>query len=178
MVVLKIQDFFGKYTANNGPSESAAPWELGGNQVLVTSRYVGYKLAPVRAGCFHFGIQSMQRPAVEQFAYSWTEAVNAELAAEKREGVVAEKLIAEIYNEARPAVRELATNPLLVTILATVYWADGHLPDQRAGVYDPDVEPAADLAAASRMSNSLVDTRGTAVRPGTSGRRDAAERQQ
>ena len=49
-------------------------------------------------------------------------------------------MIAEIYNDARPAVRELATNPLLVTILATVYWRDGQLPDQRAGVYDRVVE--------------------------------------
>jgi hypothetical protein len=139
-VVLKIQDFVEKSTANSGSSETEAPWEFGGNQVVVTSRYVGYKLAPVRSNSAHFGIQSMQRPAVERFAYSWTEAVNAELAAEKREGVVAEKLIAEIYNEARPAIRELATNPLLVTILATVYWADGQLPDQRAGVYDRVVE--------------------------------------
>ena len=137
-VVLKIQDFM-KVTQNSH-SEGGAPWEVGGNQIVVTSRYVGYKLAPVRANCVHFGIQSMQRPAVERFAHAWAKAVNAELAAEKLQQVVAEKLIAEIYNDARPAVRELATNPLLVTILATVYWADGRLPDQRAGVYDRVVE--------------------------------------
>jgi Domain of unknown function (DUF4062) len=139
-VVLKIQDFIEKPTQTAAQTETAAPWEVGGNQVVVTSRYVGYKFAPVRAGSVHFGIQSMQRPAVERFAHSWTTAVNVELAAEKLDRVVAENLIAEIYNEARPAVRELATNPLLVTILATVYWADGRLPDQRAGVYDRVVE--------------------------------------
>ena len=139
-VVLKLQKFIEKQTLGNIRDEVAAPWKVGGNQVVVTSRYVGYKLCPVGAGCVHFGIESMQRPAVERFAHSWTEAVNAELAAEKRIGIVADKLIAEIYNESRPAVRELATNPLLVTILATVYWADGHLPDQRAGVYDRVVE--------------------------------------
>ena len=140
-VVLKIQEFVEGVTAAGGGGEEAdVPWDRGGNQVVVTSRYVGYKLAPVRAGCVHFGIQPMQRPAVERFAQSWTEAVNLELAAEERVGVVAERLIAEIYNEVRPAVRELATNPLLVTILATVYWRDGRLPDQRAGVYDRVVE--------------------------------------
>ncbi len=59
--------------------------------------------------------------------------------------MVAEQLIAEIYSEARPKVRELATNPLLVTILATVYWRDGRLPDQRAGVYDRVVENLLDI---------------------------------
>lgn len=187
-VVLKIQEFIEKYTrpaSAGGPggggadTPTDAPCDAGGNQVVVTSRYVGYKLAPVRAGCAHFGIQPMQRPAVERFAHAWSAAVNAELAAGERAGIagerptsdapaavepgggetgggetggsetgreriakrlVADDLIAEIYNEARPAVRELATNPLLVTILATVYWADGRLPDQRAGVYDRVVE--------------------------------------
>jgi hypothetical protein len=87
----------------------------------------------------------MQRPAVERFARAWTEAVNAELANDGQTLVVAERLIAEIYNEARPKVRELATNPLLVTILATVFWRDGRLPDQRAGVYDRVVENLLDI---------------------------------
>ncbi len=134
-VVLKIQDFMEKFL-----TEKQLPWECGGNQVVVTSRYVGYKFAPVQAGCTHFGIQPMQRPSVERFAYSWTDAVNVELAAEGEEGLEADRLIAEIYSEAKPKVRELATNPLLVTILATVYWRDGQLPDQRAGVYDRVVE--------------------------------------
>ena len=82
----------------------------------------------------------MRRRAVERFAHSWTDAVNAKLAAEGHPGVVADRLIAEIYNEAKPKVRELATNPLLITILAIVYWRDGKLPDQRAGVYDRVVE--------------------------------------
>jgi hypothetical protein len=142
LVVEEIQDFIEEHTPDNRSSEKNAPWQSGGNQVVVTTRYVGYEFAPVRAGCAHFGIQSMQRPAVERFARSWTEAVNAELvlAADVRKRVVADELIAAIYNEARPAVRELATNPLLVTILATVYLADRKLPDQRAGVYDRVVE--------------------------------------
>jgi hypothetical protein len=140
-VVLKIHDFLDKYTTRKSPSAGEdEPWQAGGNQVVVTSRYVGYKLAPVRAGSAHFGIQAMKRPAVERFAHAWTAAVNAELALEGQAGISAEALVAEIYNAARPAVSELATNPLLVTILATVYWADRRLPDQRAGLYDRVVE--------------------------------------
>ena len=139
-VVMKIQEFVEKYARASGAGEADAPWQTGGNQVVITSRYVGYGFAPVRADCAHFGIQAMRRPAVERFAHSWTDAVNAKLALAGQLGLVAEALIAEIYNEARPAVRELATNPLLVTILATVYLTDKRLPDQRAGVYDRVVE--------------------------------------
>ena len=145
-VVLKIQDFIENHTQQDSANpDGGLPWEVGGNQVVVTSRYVGYKFAPVRAGCAHFGIQLMQRPAVERFSRAWAEAVNAELANDGQTLVVAERLIAEIYNEARPKVRELATNPLLVTILATVFWRDGRLPDQRAGVYDRVVENLLDI---------------------------------
>lgn len=140
-VVLKIQAFVEEYTTQDGAGEAdGPPCESGGNQVLVTSRYVGYKFAPVRAGCAHFGIQAMERPAVEHFAHSWANAVNQELAADGRAELVTDQLIAEIYNKKRPKVRELATNPLLVTILATVYWRDGQLPDQRAGLYHSLVE--------------------------------------
>ncbi|SHN36212.1 serine protease [Actinacidiphila paucisporea] len=139
-VLLKIQQFLETATEPNAPDEAGMRWRSPGNQVLVTSRYVGYKLMPLRSGCAHFGIQPMQRPAVEHFARAWTRAVSAELGAERPDRPTAEALIAEIYDDARPAIRELATNPLLITILATVYWADGRLPDQRAGVYDRVVE--------------------------------------
>ncbi|WP_432994005.1 trypsin-like peptidase domain-containing protein [Dactylosporangium sp. CA-233914] len=139
-VSLKIQDFIDKATRPNAADAAWVPWRAGGNQVVVTSRYVGYKLMPIRSGCAHFGIQPMRRPAVEHFARAWTRAVSAELGIDRPAGAVAEALIGEIYDEARPAIRELATNPLLITILATVYLTDGHLPDQRAGVYDRVVE--------------------------------------
>lgn len=136
----KIQDFIEKFTRPNAADESETPWRAGGNQVIVTSRYEGYRLMAVRSGCVHFGIQALQRPAVEHFARAWSAAVNAELGADVQGRLSAEGLIGEIYDDSRPAIRDLATNPLLITVLATVYWADGRLPGQRAGVYDRVVE--------------------------------------
>ncbi|MFC1435439.1 hypothetical protein ACEZDB_32840 [Streptacidiphilus sp. N1-3] len=139
-VTQKIQNFIERTARPNPANEAEEPWRAGGNQVLVTSRYVGYPHNPVRSRCAHFGIQAMQRPAVEHFARAWTRAISAELGLDLSGRSVAEALIAEIYDDSRPAMRELATNPLLVTILAMVYWVDGHLPDQRAAVYDRVVE--------------------------------------
>jgi hypothetical protein len=139
-VLQKIQDFIEAYIPPNAGEEAEAPGQAGGNQVVVTSRYVGYRHMPIRSGCAHFGIQAMRRPAVEHFARSWAAAVNAELAPQGQGQLSAEELLAEIFDDARPAIRELATNPLLITILAIVYLTDGRLPDQRAGVYDRVVE--------------------------------------
>ena len=126
--------------AADGADDAEAPWRVGGNQVVVTSRYVGYKLMPIRSGCAHFGIQPMRRRAVEHFVRSWSAAVNAKLDPQVHGQLSPDALIAEIYDDSRLAIRELATNPLLITILAIVYWADGRLPDQRAGLYDRVVE--------------------------------------
>jgi hypothetical protein len=139
-VLPQIHDFIAANTTQNTPDEAAAPGLAGGNQVVVTSRYVGYESFPVKCGCAHFGIQPMQRPAVEHFARSWSAAVNAQLGPTAPRRLSAEGLIAEIYEDVRPKVRELATYPLLISILAIVYWTDGRLPDQRAAVYDRVVE--------------------------------------
>jgi hypothetical protein len=139
----QIQKFIKAFTMPNaadGADDAEEPWRVGGNQVLVTSRYVGYKLMPIRSGCAHFGIQPMRRRAVEHFVRSWSAAVNAKLDPQVQGQLSPDKLIAEIYDDSRAAIRELATNPLLITILAIVYWADGKLPDQRAGLYDRVVE--------------------------------------
>ena len=139
-VLLQVQDFIAANTAPNAADEAETPLRAGGNQVVVTSRYVGYANMPVESGCAHFGIQPMQRPAVEQFARSWSAAVNAQLGPAVPRRLSAGELIAEIYDDARPSVRELATYPLLISILAIVYWTDGRLPDQRAAVYERVVE--------------------------------------
>lgn len=139
-VLQKVQDFIDAHTRPNALDEAEKPVRAGGNQVVVTSRYVGYRHMPITSGCVHFGIQAMRRPAVEHFARSWAAAVNAELDPQGQGLLSAAELIAEIYDDARPAIRQLATNPLLITILAIVYLSDGRLPDQRAAVYDRVVE--------------------------------------
>lgn len=140
-VVSKIQNFILDHIPEtDAGNEMGLPCEMGGNQVIITSRYVGYKYHPVRANCAHFGVQPMRRTAVERFVYAWSDAVNAVLATSRLTGVNADQLILEIYSSNKPKVRELATNPLLITILATVYWRDGKLPDQRAGIYDRVIE--------------------------------------
>lgn len=137
-VVHKIQDFVEAWTTAS--TDGSRPHEVGRNQIVITSRPVGYDSAPVQSDCAHFSIEPMQRPAVERFVHSWASAVNGSAALSMTGELDAAGLIAEIYSDERPALRELAENPLLVTILSTVYWSEGHLPEHRAGLYDCVVE--------------------------------------
>ncbi len=159
-IVSKIQDFIRDHIPETDASnEKGLPCEMGGNQVIVTSRYVGYKYHWVNANCAHFGVQPMGRPAVERFVHAWSDAVNAVLATSRLTGVDAGQLILEIYSSNKPRIRELATNPLLITILATVYWRDGKLPDQRAGIYDRVIENLVEVWLKREECKQLTLTR-------------------
>lgn len=127
----KIHEFINEHVV----ATPLPPHQVGGNQILITSRFVGYELTQVRADCTHFAILPMPRTAVERFARSWGEAVNAVLSRAGDRLFDAEGLIGQIFDSGRPRIRELAETPLLVTVLAAVFYRDGGLPDYRTQVY-------------------------------------------
>jgi len=88
----------------------------GGNQLIVTSRIVGYHLRPLHENLPHFVIQPMDDTAVRRFCHNWAEAT----------GIpdMADNLSQAILGHPNPYVRnEMARNPLLLTILAQVFSA-------------------------------------------------------
>lgn len=152
-VIGKIEAFIGKWIDNNGDAPDSAdvvmgePAVHGGNQVIVTSRIVGYQSQPLGGDLTHLTIEKMEEPAVRYFCKVWTEQVHLQ----ENKGKLNEREILElaadesnalqeaIYDMRKPRIKELATNPLLVTILALVFrHGDGvekQLPGQRAELY-------------------------------------------
>lgn len=127
---------------DNPSAYTNLPGEEGGNQIIVTSRIAGYQSSPIKRQMKHVTIEPMSRTAVEFFCYSWTRAVqsilNPKESDEALEGVVttlSEKLIQNIFDPKKRRVRELASNPLLVTILAIVHYNQGDLPGHRSELY-------------------------------------------
>ncbi|MFJ6846688.1 HEAT repeat domain-containing protein [Streptomyces griseoluteus] len=100
-------------------------------RTVITSRVIGYRRHLLdTAGFRHYMIQSLDDAQIETFAKQWYAA--AGLA--ERDGV--ERLhtrLIEAVARSRP-VRELAGNPLLLTILAIIARRQ-RLPRDRAGVY-------------------------------------------
>jgi len=158
-IVLKIEEFIKDWIDIKGQPKSqymlptlsidneVAPMEIGGNQIIITSRIAGYHASPIRRNVTQVTIEPMSRVAVEHFCDTWTWAVhqlsisnNNSKAVEKKAIKEAKALKAAIYDPTRPRIRELASNPLLVTILGMVFHSRGSLPEQRADLYQLAME--------------------------------------
>ncbi len=115
------------------------------NRYVVTSRLVGYQGA-ARLGEDYFcaTVRDFDRAAVARFVRNWSRAVEVALAGrrsptiERRAAAQAEGLLAAI--EANERVRELAVNPLLLTVIALVHRYRAQLPERRAELYEECIE--------------------------------------
>ncbi len=105
-----------------------------GNTVLVSSRIVGYE-STLRFDDKEFGhyrLTKLQLSEIKRFVNDWYQARidNAQARAAN-----AQDLIRILSNEDNTAIRELAENPLLLTIVALVHRIDAVLPDERVVLY-------------------------------------------
>jgi len=111
-----------------------------GNQVVVTSRVVGYREAPLPGHLPHYTVLRFNRAEIEQFAKRWCQAYEIWLANEDSEEVrhrglaQSRQLVEAIHSH--PGVKSLAANPLLLTILALIHRQEKKLPHRRVELYE------------------------------------------
>ncbi|MBK8128870.1 MAG: SUMF1/EgtB/PvdO family nonheme iron enzyme [bacterium] len=115
-----------------------------GNKFVLTSRIVGYKdVRPITDGLAECTLIDFSGEEIEQFISLWTTAIeraaqeDPQLAARKAQQERAELLHAVANN---PGVRRLASNPLLLTILALMKRQGVNLPERRVQLYDQYVK--------------------------------------
>lgn len=102
-----------------------------GIRVVVTSRIIGYNRHTLETADFnHYMIQSLDDQQITEFTKRWYEAV---CPSNKQEAERLQTRLIDAIDRSRP-VRELAGNPLLLTILAIIARRQ-RLPRDRAGVY-------------------------------------------
>ena len=117
--------------------------ELGSNRVLVTSRPVGYSLCRIsEPGTRHAVLQPFEPQDVETFVKKWHVAFDAALHPESPDPRRAEKdgldLLADIRRH--PRVESLASNPLMLTIIALIRRQNVTLPEKRVELYNLALE--------------------------------------
>ena len=111
---------------------------------VVTSRFQGYFSDNVLlgAGFLEFHVQGLTNQQVRQFINLWFQAAHRRvhgtttMAAERAEAD--RRSLAEVLDTApyqSPSMREMVTNPLLLTILCVVYHEEHSLPTKRAELY-------------------------------------------
>jgi energy-coupling factor transporter ATP-binding protein EcfA2 len=108
------------------------------NTTIVTSRIVGYETATRFDESFsHFRVAKLRTPEIEKFIIDWYSARIDDQADSSRNSA---DLVRIITNPDNDAIRDLARNPLLLTIVALVHRIDAVLPDQRVVLYQKCTE--------------------------------------
>jgi hypothetical protein len=110
-----------------------------GNTSIVTSRIVGYDepFSFDRKEFQHARISPLRLPEIEQFVRGWYR-VRIENKAERERNI--EDLLRILRDEEHVAIRQLAENPLLLTIVSLVHRIDAVLPDERVVLYQKCTE--------------------------------------
>lgn len=111
-----------------------------GGKIIVSSRIVGYREAPLNAHDWRiYTLLDFDRAAIETFAQKWCLAFErgtlgntpeAEASAERERQGLLDAL------DAKPGVARLASNPLLLTILALIKRQGVNLPNRRVELYE------------------------------------------
>jgi formylglycine-generating enzyme required for sulfatase activity/energy-coupling factor transporter ATP-binding protein EcfA2 len=111
-----------------------------GDKVVVTSRIVGYRESPLAAKDWSLHtLLDFDDGAIEQFASKWCLAFEKSTLGdtpEARAAAEAERASLLEAIEANPGVANLASNPLLLTILALIKRQGVSLPNRRVELYE------------------------------------------
>lgn len=142
------------------------------NRLVVTSRIAGYHASPLQAESAHLTIEPMEGEVVARFCRVWALTVYTQLAGPeesprvvaRRAAEAAASLYEAIHDPARPGVRELASNPLLLNILAIAHKNSGRsLPGQRVLLYEQAVNTLLEVWRPKQRDDYLGTTTVKAV---------------
>lgn len=102
--------------------------------VLVTSREVGYKEAPLDDKMFEaFRLAEFEYEQVEEYTQKWF-ALDEELTEEEKKNKI-EAFLRESRN-----VNDLRSNPLILGLMCNIYRGEGYIPQNRPAVYEKCTE--------------------------------------
>ena len=134
-----------------------------GNTVVVTSRIVGYE-NPFRFDekeFDHHRVARLRLPEIEQFVDDWY-AARIEHPKEREKN--SSDLIRLLKRNEQSAIRELAGNPLLLTIIALVHRIDAVLPDERVVLYQKCTETLLNTWHTWQLKENQTSNRGKTER--------------
>jgi hypothetical protein len=115
-------------------------WSPRGVRFVVSSRFVGYREAPVPGGLPTLSVLDFGTPEIEVFVHRWarayeTWAANGESPeALRRARTLESDLLTDV--QSNESVRRLAANPLMLTMLALLRRQVGKLPHRRVQLYE------------------------------------------
>lgn len=99
------------------------------SSIVVTSRYTGYDLAPFHdLEWDHFGVMELTEGQVEEYATNWFRLKGGTSDSLKR--------VRSFVDESREFASDLRANPLMLSLLCSVYYAKGDIPRTLHELYE------------------------------------------
>ncbi|CAF3668953.1 unnamed protein product [Rotaria socialis] len=146
---VKTPNFESAFDESQFTDSQDNPSESGGNQLLVTSRIVGYHAAPLSGNFVHYIIKPMDKERIKEFVDFWFSTVHEQILSylnievENQSGNQANSLKQEFDDPDKVGLLELASNPCLLSFICTVAFQQSEgssLPNQRILLYEQTVE--------------------------------------
>jgi predicted NACHT family NTPase len=111
---------------------------VGNNRVLITSRRVGYAICRLVTPAGHFLLAPFSPKDITLFVTQWHMAYEKAIHGDKSDSVGAQKAAEALNSEIQknPSVAALATNPLMLTIIALIKHQNVVLPHRRVELYE------------------------------------------
>lgn len=104
-------------------------------KTIVSSRIVGYNETRLGGSFFHFEVNKFDQHQIFVFIENWYRSISA---CSDNDSESAANHAKELFSSIRKnnSVYQLASNPLLLTIIALIYYQGSSLPEKRAALYD------------------------------------------
>lgn len=104
-------------------------------KIIVSSRIVGYKETRLNGYFNHLEVMKFGEEQIKQFITNWYLSV---VSSSDNDVQNAKQTSKELFNSIRQnkSVLNMASNPLLVTIITLIHYQGGTLPERRASLYD------------------------------------------
>lgn len=134
------------------------PAELGGNQLVVTSRIVGYHAAPLSGQFVHYIIKKMNLEHINAFVDNWFKKIHIEIIrvlstieisiddSQNKWEEQANNLKVELSNPIQIGLQELSSNACLLSFICSIAFGsqETSLPSQRILLYEKTVNAMID----------------------------------
>lgn len=104
-------------------------------KIIVSSRIVGYKETRLSGCFFHFEVDKFSDKQMYSFLHNWYSSIS--LYSDNNLGNVSEE-VKKLFRSIKQntSVYRLAQNPLLITIIALIYYQGSKLPEKRVALYE------------------------------------------
>lgn len=104
-------------------------------KIIVSSRIVGYKETRLNGYFQHLQVAKFNEKQIKQFIDNWYLSVSTYSDTDSESAI---KQALQLYRSVREnqSVLNMACNPLLITIIALIYYQGNTLPEKRASLYD------------------------------------------